>query len=283
MNKHVLVLPDDFFEIVHKDLDRRVLAFLIGKDYRGDGFIWWGQARIAKEMGLDRSRVSRSLLRMRKDAHLKPATDGRRKGFQLAERFIVPKKKLPERARPAPKQRTLLLPISGQSKPPSEAALKCAESAQKNRAESAPKAVPKAHTERAESAHRRESRNLRDESPSSNTETVAARESSKTSQAIPFARSARPLSAPEKRNRRLAIMGQFLAEARPAELERFWTEAMKPPAEARAYINAIDAEMIASDWWRRRREAMANRGAACTANGAKKRSRRRSAKARRAA
>jgi hypothetical protein len=56
-----------------------------------------------------------------------------------------------------------------------------------------------------------------------------------------------------KRDNWLSALGEYVRDIEPRELERFWTEAMKPPEEARAYLNAIDQRMRASWWWRERR------------------------------
>jgi hypothetical protein len=64
---------------------------------------------------------------------------------------------------------------------------------------------------------------------------------------------ARRDNAPERRMAWLSTLGQFVGDTRPAELERFWLEAMKPPAEARKYLNEVDAAMRASGWYRARR------------------------------
>jgi hypothetical protein len=65
-----------------------------------------------------------------------------------------------------------------------------------------------------------------------------------------------------KRDTWLGTLGEYVRDVEPNELERFWTEAMKPAEEARAYLNAIDQRMRDSWWWRERLQRRDARGRA---------------------
>lgn len=245
--KDILVLPGDFMEMLESDLERRVLARMIRHaDSRGRCFA--SHAHIAGAIKTGRGAVTRTIAELEKRGIVAKTKRGRGLAYQISERFLV-SATAPRPARSDERRQPgLLLPMTGAKsahvspQPPPT----CADTAHMTCADTALTCAKSAHGKRVQERYK----------PSSTTELVAAREAAKENFGEEsLARSARPGDDAGKERAReawISLLGQFVQSEMPGEAPRFWARAMEPAADARPYLNKIDAEMRASPWWRER-------------------------------
>lgn len=251
--KQFLLIPGDFPRIRElRGLAGPVLLELLHCDLRGDGLVWPSHTLIAKRLTASRAQVTRALARLEAGGFIARIKRGRSNAYQIAERFLVDSllRRPARTAKPGQReQRELLLPIIGVQTTPMEAST----GVQPTPIERPKIGLdPTPHGVRL--SHGRRKKEL-DSNPASATGTVAAREVEEIIDRVSLARSARPGSESGKARAReqwIAIMGQFVADEMAADAGQFWIEAMKPPDDARDYLNRIDERMRGSDWYRAR-------------------------------
>lgn len=288
--KDVLVLPTSFFLAGMTKSEMCVLGLMVAHaDARGR--CWPGQAGLSEKLATDRGRVTKTITSLEKKDFITRTKRGRANAYQIAEQFLVAPGARPQARAAHPGQQSMLLPIKGAKPAPigtphvSTGASSALINSDRTGVEMTPTGVnltpgresmkediPSPSTEL--DAAREESEEIREAMPVARFARPGAPSSSElvdgSPQRVPSnaARSnrGRPYAggsaraaasdsggAPERRVAWLTQMGQFVAATRPAEIEQYWLEAMKPPAEARAYLNRVDEAMRQSHWYRSRR------------------------------